>query len=304
MSSFYAVVPMWILESKELTPLEKLLCSVISGLSEKSGFCYAANEKLSLYLGISEEAARKALGRLISKNIVKNIGNKFDRKLVLSFIENSQDRNGQNHPFEDRNGQNVLSNGQNHPFASIIYQNNNISSSAEPNDIDFFDQFWEIYPRKSNKLTAKKKFERLSAKKQQQIIQLTYAFANDMRSLGRSEEHILLPTTYLNQERYLDYEQEQKAVQILPPKEGADLALERLVRKIKVLVEKYRKLDEDGRAALDARSYESFKTAEHNPFFEDSELEALKRAEARISDYADVEFQEGEIKRMMRGFVC
>lgn len=314
MANFYAVVPMWILGSNELTPLDKLLCSIISGLSEQSGYCYASNEKLGEFLGISDGAAKKALSRLTSKEIVKNIGNKFDRKLILTFIENSQDTKGQIIPLDDTKGQNDTSKGQNIPFSSIIYTNNNIDGATELHDRDFFEQFWKIYPRKSNKSAAKQKFNRLNAKKQQNIITLTYYFADAMKD--RTEEFIPMATTYLNQERYLDYEQEhlKDKSEILQPKEGAEnednngSALEALADKVLKLVKMYRGAKSDSEAqAMNERGYESFKLSKEGAaeqMFSDAELEVLTEVGADIKGFCEFEWQDGEIKRLLKGYVC
>lgn len=315
MSNFYAVVPMWILANKELTPLEKLLCSVISGLSEQSGFCYATNEKLGDFLGISDGAAKKALGRLTNKKIVRNIGNKFDRKLILNFIENSLEAKGQNVPLDETKGQIDTLKGQNVPFSSIIYTNYNNSASELHETSSFFDEFWKIYPRKSNKSAAQKKFNRFSAKKQKEIITLTRYFANDMQ--GRSEEYIPMATTYLNQERYHDYRQEhyKEKSEISQPKEGAeietgnsDTALEEFAGKVLALVNMYRAATTDAEAeALNAKSYESFAIAKEGApqkMFSEAELEVLQEVGADIKGFSELEWQDGEIKRLLKGYVC
>lgn len=300
---------------KGLTPSERILCGFISSLSQKHGYCYASNAKLAEYIGISNDAVRKVLSRLIAKNIVKNIGNKFDRKLILTFTENSQDRNGQNVLLEETNGQIDTSNGQNALSSSIYNNKKYISSLTESNDIDFFNEFWKIYPRKSNKSAAQKKFNGLSAKKQEHIITLTRYFADAMKD--RTEEFIPMATTYLNQERYLDYEQENvsKKSEILQPKEGAELqesgndVLDALVSKVLKLVEMYRaaKSDEEAKK-LNAKTYESFNLAKEGmaveSFFSSAELAVLKEVGADIKAFAEYEWRDGEIKRLLKGYVC
>lgn len=314
MSNYYAVVPMWLLQHEGLTPLDKLLASVISGLSEKNGYCYASNSKLGEILLISEVAAQKALSRLIAKKIVKNTGNKFDRKLILSFIENSQDTNSQNVCFSSTNSQNVLTNSQNVCSSSIYNTKYNDSASELHNTSSFFEQFWKIYPRKTNKSAAKQKFNRLNTKKQQNIIALTHYFADAMKD--RTEEFIPMATTYLNQERYLDYEQEhlKNKSEILQPKEGAENEesnssdLEALVDKVLKLVKMYRGAKSDSEAqAMNKRGYESFALSKEGAveqMFSDVELGVLKEVGADIKGFSELEWQDGEIKRLLKGYVC
>lgn len=62
-----------------------------------------------------------------------------------------------------------------------------------------FDEFWKVYPRKDNKKKAAVTWNRLSNKKRK------LAF-NDcqMRFIGREKQFIMMPTTYLNGERWND----------------------------------------------------------------------------------------------------
>jgi hypothetical protein len=97
------------------------------------------------------------------------------------------------------------------------------------------------------------------------------------------------------------------------PKEGADkesesiLFLDGLVAKIKVLLKRYRGLlAEDGAKAAEfgAREYESFAIANKGAFFDAAELEALGAFGVSLSGMDSLEWQEGEIKRAMKGLVC
>lgn len=177
-----------------------------------------------------------------------------------------------------------------------------------------FDDFWNIYPRKSVKNAARKKFDRLSSLKQREIIALTRYFAHEMKD--KPQEYIPMATTYLNQERYLDYEQElpKEKSDILQPKEGAEMqensgvAIDALVGKILKLVKMYRgNRDFDARVALNERSYESFQLSKDGGserMFSDEELEVLGAFEMDIKGFSECEWQDGEIKRLIKGFVC
>lgn len=198
---------------------------------------------------------------------------------------------------------------------NLITNTNSLSSSNKLNDTYFFDTFWEIYPRKSNKAAAKKKFNRLSAKKQKEILLLTRYFANEMKD--KAQEYIPMATTYLNQERYLDYVQENLSQKsnFGQPKEGAEffessesVGSDVLSGKILKLVEMYRETDDDVAAnALNLRAFESFMLAKEGAaesMFSDAELKVLQEVGADIKDFSELEWQEGEIKRLLRGYVC
>lgn len=65
---------------------------------------------------------------------------------------------------------------------------------------DLFDQFWANYPRKQKKQEAKKLFLNLKLEVQKQIVDDNTA----LRFKGDEVKHVPHPTTYLNQERWLD----------------------------------------------------------------------------------------------------
>jgi hypothetical protein len=189
---------------------------------------------------------------------------------------------------------------------------NYISSSTKSNDLDFFEEFWKIYPRKSNRSAAQKKFNRLNPKKQQHIIALTRYFADDMQ--GKSQEYILMATTYLNQERYLDYEQTQPTSEILQTKEGAEVqdcsseVLDALSGKVLKLVKMYQALeDEQAKSAFDERGLRSFRLSKNGvseQLFSVAELEVLKEVGASVKEFSELEWRVGEIRKMLKGYVC
>ena len=75
-----------------------------------------------------------------------------------------------------------------------------LPNTQDPVPIELsFDEFWKVYPRKDNKKKAAVTWNRLSNKKRK------LAF-NDcqMRFIGREKQFIMMPTTYLNGERWND----------------------------------------------------------------------------------------------------
>jgi len=63
-AGLYAVIPMEILESKTLSSTAKLLYGSITGLSRKTGKCYATNKYLSQCIGIEERSIGRPLKEL------------------------------------------------------------------------------------------------------------------------------------------------------------------------------------------------------------------------------------------------
>lgn len=67
-----------------------------------------------------------------------------------------------------------------------------------PNELSF-DSFWKVYPRKDNKKKSAVTWNRLSNKKRK----LAYDDCQ-VRFIGREKQFIMMPTTYLNGERWND----------------------------------------------------------------------------------------------------
>jgi hypothetical protein len=131
---------------------------------------------------------------------------------------------------------------------------------------------------------------------------------------GKSQEYILMATTYLNQERYLDYEQTQPTSEILQTKEGAEVqdcssdVLDALSGKVLKLVKMYQALeDEQAKSAFDERVLESFRLSKDGAaeqLFSVVELGVLKEVGVGIKEFSELEWRAGEIRKMLKGYVC
>lgn len=74
-----------------------------------------------------------------------------------------------------------------------------------------------------------------------------------------------------------------------------------------MLLKRYRELlreDVAKAAEFISREYVSFQTTNEGELFNASELEALKEFGASLRSLNEFEWQEGEIKRAMKGFLC
>ena len=70
--NYYAVIPSYILNAKDITSDEKLLYALISSLSNDKGFCYASNAYFAKRFGKSESSIKRWLSNLVSKNYVSS----------------------------------------------------------------------------------------------------------------------------------------------------------------------------------------------------------------------------------------
>ena len=62
--SYFTVVPLWILQHKELTPNAKLVYGIISSLTRKSGYCYASNSYIADVLNSNATSVSKFVNQL------------------------------------------------------------------------------------------------------------------------------------------------------------------------------------------------------------------------------------------------
>lgn len=92
------------------------------------------------------------------------------------------------------------------PIAKIaVNVNDNVNVNVTDNVInkenDLFSIFWAAYPKKEGKAMCEKKFNKLSKKEQQQIVDHVEQYKSYKQFEGWQHPN---PLTYLNQKRYLD----------------------------------------------------------------------------------------------------
>ena len=67
-----------------------------------------------------------------------------------------------------------------------------------------FEQFWQQYPKKVGKLTAKRSWEKLSLENQQKALEAIVEHRKYWSAKGTDWEYIAHASTWLNQERFED----------------------------------------------------------------------------------------------------
>jgi len=78
-----------------------------------------------------------------------------------------------------------------------------------------FEQFWQLYPRKVGKLTAKRSWEKLSQENKQKALEAIAEHRKFWVAKGTDWEFIPHASTWLNQERFedeLDMKQKQQKI--------------------------------------------------------------------------------------------
>lgn len=171
--SYYAVIPSWVLSHSSLSPSEKLMCALISAMSQKNGYCFATNEALATALSVSESSVKHVLANLETANVIA-IHNKKTKKA------------GNRHIWL--------------MFAERIEEDKEIKDAPElpRNEIeDAFDRFYEVYPRKEKKILALKMFKSKKIfKRIDELVNAAKRYASTMSETDK--QFIMLPATFLN----------------------------------------------------------------------------------------------------------
>ena len=244
----HIIIPHYVYSSK-MGCVGQKFCGLIFGLSSKYGYCSAKNEYFATFFGMSEEAVRKQISRLLKEGFIKNIGSKSHRKLILGYIEKDTqaelDKNGQNVTTETKNGQDVTTKGQNVSYLPIIYNKYILKSKSkletgQMSDKEIlealFDYFWSGYPRREKKKQTKTSFFRLGKSDLEKLLQILPQITE--RYASTQKQFIPLPTSFINGELWEDeYFLSQKIA-----KEGAELSED--AEEMKACVQRFVSLSE------------------------------------------------------------
>ncbi|HZF69911.1 hypothetical protein [Sulfuricurvum sp.] len=171
--SYYATVPSWVLSHATLSYAEKLMCALLSAMSQQNGYCFATNEALANALATSEGSIKYILGNLDKAGVIaihnkktKKAGNRQIRLIFTEMISSIPESTSQ--------------------------------TDLPKNEIeDAFNRFYELYPRKEKKVFALKMFKSKKIyKRTEELLQATKNYVTEMSNTDR--QFIMLPSTFLD----------------------------------------------------------------------------------------------------------
>lgn len=149
-------------------------------------------------IGISIKQAKRAVGKLKDQDFldVQQMGGTDRRNHYRVLTEKGSSMGTKRaHAYDpngalpcDPNGANVLSNKK--------------REEVSKNNLDMFDEFWSVYPRKADKATARKAFDKAITKQDPE--QIIYAACLLRDDPNRVAQFTPLPATWLNKERWED----------------------------------------------------------------------------------------------------
>ena len=214
-ASYWAVLTAPILESTEVTDGAKLFYAQVSRLTNVKGYCWASNRELSEVLHVTKRSVTRYVAELERAGFIASefVGVK-DRK-----------RRGERHirlavpaPFKvDKNVYLNIDKNVHDKVDKNVYDNKDDKSSNKitpynppqgDERADYFENFWERYPKKRNKAAARRAWDKLAPDEQ-----LCRVMGEALRAQMRSEEwqrdggrYIPYPASWINGRRWEDEE--------------------------------------------------------------------------------------------------
>lgn len=185
------------LKIKGLTPTKKLILVLLANYSDEKGTCYPSYKHIADIIGLKTvKGIQKAikefeeLGLLrVEHRILENgsyTSNKYHLTLGRVLKEPSTEK-------DTTLGSPV----------TLNTKDNTKTNNIDDNDIETFNTFWNLYPRRVNKHQAKKCFFKLNSKDYEKVIYATKVFSQEQSNT--EERFIPHASTWLNQKRYEDY---------------------------------------------------------------------------------------------------
>ena len=200
--SYFAILTADVRYDKTLKPLARLLYAEITALCNKEGYCWAGNQYFADLYEVDKNTVSGWIGQLKTRGyITVQLEYKEGTKQILHrYIR----INGEGiHKIIDTSLQK-----DGYPINEIIEVNKTINNTINNtvNNKDYFSQFWDFYPRKAGKESARKAWEKLQPNEE-----LMALIANNIQErIDKGEwrkdnkSYILHASTFLNQKRWED----------------------------------------------------------------------------------------------------
>ena len=184
----------WSIKQKTKNTTSKLVLLILANYANEKHESYPSEKHLGELVGVSERTIRRCLKQLTE----------------LGLITVMQ-RAGTSNLYKVNLGTDTSVLPVRTPMTSNTKENTKEIdiSSVDKYDSDFTD-FWKMYPRRINKHLAHKKWlvETKNFPRKKMIV-CTIRFAEEVKNNKTEEKFIPHPSTWLNQKRYLDYENEK-----------------------------------------------------------------------------------------------
>lgn len=234
--SYYGIAPAYILHSKEINSGEKILLIHILALSNLKGFCWANNTKLAEAVGITTVTIRAFIAHLLELGFIKisydddcrmitpierhirqdeeDEEPKHKKKIPKAYRRNDFDddfdvKSYENEEYEeeksDKDKSEVVEASEEEGTQNK--KNEKQQTAAEIEFKNKFEEFWDKYPKKVQKLDARKAFKKvLKTVTHDQIMYAISEYGKIWREQCTEMKFIPHPSTWLNRGGYTDDE--------------------------------------------------------------------------------------------------
>ncbi len=203
----------------KLTPHQYSILMTFAHIIGKKSECWPSQEFLCSLTRISLASIKRALFGLLKEGLIKvrrvNKHNYYSLNIQSQLTMSCEDEIviAHSEPYEPESQLTMSYMNPSHssPRATnISIQANNSLKANKPlkftdvNPCNFFEQFWDSYPRKQNKTKAQKVWKNKKLDKQLHIILEDLAKRKLDDHQWKTKQFIPLATTYLNGERWND----------------------------------------------------------------------------------------------------
>ncbi|WP_080642126.1 helix-turn-helix domain-containing protein [Pseudomonas sp. CK-NBRI-02] len=195
-----------------LSTNEKVMLVEIGSLEDDMRGCYATNAHFAEFFGLSVSRVSEIISGLAERGLIAIEQIREGKRVVERRIRLST-------PFEkpktpSENTANPFGKGGEPPSENTKGSNTSMSNtkrfkdlgvSGAKNDTDF-ERFWKLYPRKTNKVKARKAWEKLSPDADLQTVMITALAKHCVSKDWTKENGQFIPhaSTWLNGERWHD----------------------------------------------------------------------------------------------------
>jgi hypothetical protein len=196
------------LKIEGLTPTKKLILVLLANYADEKGTCYPSYKHIAKIVGLKTvKGIQKAIKEFEELGLLK---------IEHRILENGSYTSNKYHLMlggflKDPTPIKV-------PSLGSLETNNTKDNTKTINvNLDIFEEFWKIYPRKVGKKSALKIFYKYNEKNYKKIIFGAKCFAKE--NIENDIKYIPHPTTWLNQERWVDYFETDKHGNVIQPKQ-------------------------------------------------------------------------------------
>jgi len=194
------------LNQQGLTPTKKFILVILGNYADEQGTCYPSYRHIADIVGLADT---KGVQRAIKE---------FEQ-MGLLYIEHRKAENGGNtsNRYHLRLGEGVETPKGAKAWKERVEKPTNTKDNTKDKYNDAFLEFWSLYPRKLGKKMAYKSFIKFDEKHYNKIVYGAGRFAESQKAT--EVRFIPHPTTWLNQERWLDWFITDEYGYVIRPKE-------------------------------------------------------------------------------------